>query len=141
MLWCLPLHICHICIKYHCHVSLITKCVTGDFLQLTFNDVGRGGGGGVKKCFLKVDFHVHTNPSYSLPCRLHFRTTYTMYVAYVMCMPFPQRPAFTMYLVTEKMAPNSNPGKANSQQCKMYFSWRLNDPLYAVNPGKSNKLV
>jgi hypothetical protein len=25
---------------------LVTKCVTGDFLQLTFNDVGRGGGGG-----------------------------------------------------------------------------------------------
>jgi hypothetical protein len=24
------------------HVSLVTKCVTGDFLQLTFNDVGRG---------------------------------------------------------------------------------------------------
>jgi hypothetical protein len=24
-------------------VSLVTKCVTGDFLQLTFNDVGRGG--------------------------------------------------------------------------------------------------
>jgi hypothetical protein len=22
---------------------LVTKCVTGDFLQLTFNDVGRGG--------------------------------------------------------------------------------------------------
>jgi hypothetical protein len=46
------------------HVSLVTKCVTGDFLQLTFNDVGRGelgtmmsggregGEGGVKKCFL-----------------------------------------------------------------------------------------
>jgi hypothetical protein len=37
-------------------VSLVTKCVTGDFLQLTFNDVGRGGEGrgrgGVKKCFL-----------------------------------------------------------------------------------------
>jgi hypothetical protein len=35
-------------------VSLVTKCVTGDFLQLTFNDVGREGGwvGGVKKCFL-----------------------------------------------------------------------------------------
>jgi hypothetical protein len=26
-------------------VSLVTKCVTGDFLQLTFNDVGRGGWG------------------------------------------------------------------------------------------------
>jgi hypothetical protein len=26
-------------------VSLVTKYVTGDFLQLTFNDVGRGGGG------------------------------------------------------------------------------------------------
>jgi hypothetical protein len=25
-------------------VSLVTKCVTGDFLQLTFNDVGREGG-------------------------------------------------------------------------------------------------
>jgi hypothetical protein len=25
---------------------LVTKCVTGDFLQLTFNDVGRGGEGG-----------------------------------------------------------------------------------------------
>jgi hypothetical protein len=24
-------------------VSLVTKCVTGDFLQLTFNDVGREG--------------------------------------------------------------------------------------------------
>jgi hypothetical protein len=36
-------------------VSLVTKCVTGDFLQLTFNDVGRGGeGGGVKKCFLSL---------------------------------------------------------------------------------------
>jgi hypothetical protein len=23
---------------------LVTKCVTGDFLQLTFNDVGREGG-------------------------------------------------------------------------------------------------
>jgi hypothetical protein len=33
-------------------VSLVTKCVTGDFLQLTFNDVGRGGG--VKKCFLSL---------------------------------------------------------------------------------------
>jgi hypothetical protein len=32
---------------------LVTKCVTGDFLQLTFNDVGREGRGrGVKKCFL-----------------------------------------------------------------------------------------
>jgi hypothetical protein len=41
---------------------------------------------------LKVDFHVRTNPSYSLPYRLHFCTTYTMYVAYVMCMPFPRRP-------------------------------------------------
>jgi hypothetical protein len=27
-------------------VSLFTKCVTGDFLQLTFNDVGREGRGG-----------------------------------------------------------------------------------------------
>jgi hypothetical protein len=35
-------------------VSLVTKCVTGDFLQLTFNDVGRGGVGGVKKCFLSL---------------------------------------------------------------------------------------
>jgi hypothetical protein len=38
-------------------VSLVTKCVIGDFLQLTFNDVGRegrGGGGGVKKCFLSL---------------------------------------------------------------------------------------
>jgi hypothetical protein len=40
-------------------VSLVTKCVTGDFLQLTFNDVGRGGEGrggrgGVKKCFLSL---------------------------------------------------------------------------------------
>jgi hypothetical protein len=39
-------------------VSLVTKCVTGDFLQLTFNDVGRGGregrGGRVKKCFLSL---------------------------------------------------------------------------------------
>jgi hypothetical protein len=37
-------------------VSLVTKCVTGDFfLQLTFNDVGRGGRGGwVKKCFLSL---------------------------------------------------------------------------------------
>jgi hypothetical protein len=25
---------------------LVTKCVTGDFLQLTFNDVGREGRGG-----------------------------------------------------------------------------------------------
>jgi hypothetical protein len=25
---------------------LVTKCVTGDFLQLTFNDVRRGGRGG-----------------------------------------------------------------------------------------------
>jgi hypothetical protein len=25
---------------------LVTKCVTRDFLQLTFNDVGRGGRGG-----------------------------------------------------------------------------------------------
>jgi hypothetical protein len=33
-------------------------------------------------CVLKVDFHVRTNPSYSLPYRLHFSTTYTMYVAY-----------------------------------------------------------
>jgi hypothetical protein len=24
---------------------LVTKCVTDDFLQLTFNDVGREGGG------------------------------------------------------------------------------------------------
>jgi hypothetical protein len=31
---------------------LVTKCVTGDFLQLTFNDVGREGG--VKKCFLSL---------------------------------------------------------------------------------------
>jgi hypothetical protein len=34
-------------------VSLVTKCVTGDFLQLTFNDVGREGGW-VKKCFLSL---------------------------------------------------------------------------------------
>jgi hypothetical protein len=27
-------------------VSLVNKCVTGDFLQLTFNDVGREGGRG-----------------------------------------------------------------------------------------------
>jgi hypothetical protein len=27
-------------------VSLVTKCVTGDFLHLTFNDVGREGGEG-----------------------------------------------------------------------------------------------
>jgi hypothetical protein len=27
-------------------VSMVTKCVTGDFLQLTFNDVGREGRGG-----------------------------------------------------------------------------------------------
>jgi hypothetical protein len=52
-------NICHICTKYHCHVSLVTKWVTGDFLQLTFNDVGRGGregreGGWVKKCFLSL---------------------------------------------------------------------------------------
>jgi hypothetical protein len=25
---------------------LVTKCVTGDLLQLTFNDFGREGGGG-----------------------------------------------------------------------------------------------
>jgi hypothetical protein len=42
---CHTSNICHICIEYHCHVSLVTKCVTGDFPQLTFNDVGRGGGG------------------------------------------------------------------------------------------------
>jgi hypothetical protein len=41
---CHTCNICHICIEYHCHVSLVTKCVTGDFLQLTFNDVGREGG-------------------------------------------------------------------------------------------------
>jgi hypothetical protein len=36
-------------------VSLVTKCVTGDFLQLTFNDVGRElREGGVKKCFLSL---------------------------------------------------------------------------------------
>jgi hypothetical protein len=38
-------------------VSLVTKCVTGDFLQLTFNDVGREGGREgewVKKCFLSL---------------------------------------------------------------------------------------
>jgi hypothetical protein len=29
-------------------VSLVTKCVTGDFLQLTFNDVGREGRVGQK---------------------------------------------------------------------------------------------
>jgi hypothetical protein len=29
-------------------VSLVTKCVTGDFLQLTFNDDGREGRGGQK---------------------------------------------------------------------------------------------
>jgi hypothetical protein len=40
---CHTCNICHICTKYHCHVSLVTKCVTGDFLQLTFNDVGREG--------------------------------------------------------------------------------------------------
>jgi hypothetical protein len=39
-------NICHICIEYHCHVSLVTKCVTGDFLQLTFNDFWREGGRG-----------------------------------------------------------------------------------------------
>jgi hypothetical protein len=39
-------HTCNICTKYNCHVSLVTKCVTGDFLQLTFNDVGREGGEG-----------------------------------------------------------------------------------------------
>jgi hypothetical protein len=35
---------------------LVTKCVTGDFLQLTFNDVGRGGRErrGVKNCFLSL---------------------------------------------------------------------------------------
>jgi hypothetical protein len=38
---------------YQISLSLVTKCVTGDFLRLTFNDVGRGReGGGVKKCFL-----------------------------------------------------------------------------------------
>jgi hypothetical protein len=51
--WCHTCNICHICIKYHCNVSLVTKCVTGDFLQLTFNDVGRGEGA-VKKCFLSL---------------------------------------------------------------------------------------
>jgi hypothetical protein len=34
-------------------VSLVTKCVTGDFLQLTFNDVGRGGEGGGQKVLSK----------------------------------------------------------------------------------------
>jgi hypothetical protein len=39
-------------------VSLVTKCVTGEFLQLTFNDVGRGGGerGWGQKCFLSKAF-------------------------------------------------------------------------------------
>jgi hypothetical protein len=31
---CHTCKICHICIKYNCHVSLVTKCVTGDFLEL-----------------------------------------------------------------------------------------------------------
>jgi hypothetical protein len=30
---------------------LVTKCVTGDFLQLTFNDVGREGWVGSKSAF------------------------------------------------------------------------------------------
>jgi hypothetical protein len=46
-------------------VSLVTKCVTGDFLQLTFDDVGRGlsmmwggeGGEGGQKVLSKPSAH------------------------------------------------------------------------------------
>jgi hypothetical protein len=41
---CHTCNICHIRTKYHCHVSLVTKCVIGDYLQLTFKVVGREGG-------------------------------------------------------------------------------------------------